>query len=121
MDDMEADTTAVTFRVSNARPVHARELFALVDVEVLVGGVAFDIIGIQARREPGDKTSVRLPTFKDADGIWRPAIRLPDEVRAPLADAVLTFLMEEGLAKRRFEPLPCTSTGRVSVISFDAR
>ena len=59
--------------------------------------------------------------FKDADGIWRPAIRLPDEVRGPLANAVLTFLMEEGLAKRRLEPLPCTSTGRISVISFDTR
>jgi stage V sporulation protein G len=107
--DIEADTMLVTFRVSNARPAQARQLFALVDVEVLIGGVTFDIIGIQARREPGDRTSVRLPTFKDADGIWRPAIRLPDEVRGPLADAVLAFLMEEGLAKRRFEGGQCNA------------
>ena len=106
MENEEAETAPVTFRVSNARPVHARDLFALVDVEVLVGGVAFDIFGIQARRESGEKTSIRLPTFKDADGSWQPALRLPDETRGPLADAVLTFLMEEGLAKRRFEP-PC--------------
>ena len=106
MQANEADTVPVTFRVRNARPVQARDLFALVDVEVLIGGVAFDILGVQARREPGDRTSVRLPTFKDADGAWRPAIGLPDEVCRPLADAVLAFLVEEGLAKRRFEPAP---------------
>ena len=104
MENEEAATASVTFRVSNARPVHARDLFALVDVEVVVGGVSFDIYGIQARRESGEKTSIRLPTFKDADGSWRPAIGLPNEARGPLADAVLTFLMEEGLAKPRFLP-----------------
>ena len=106
MQDIEADTVQVTFRVRNAHAVQARDLFALVDVEVLIGGVAFDIFGVQARREPHDRTSVRLPTFKDANGVWRPAIGLPDEVRGPLADAVLTFLLEEGLAKRRFGPIP---------------
>jgi hypothetical protein len=38
------------------------------------------------------------------NGTWRPAIKLPDEVRAPPADAVLAFLLEEGLARRKFEP-----------------
>ena len=102
MGNEEAATASVTFRVSNARPVHARDLFSF--VEVVVGGVAFDIYGIQARREPGEKTSIRLPTFKDADGSWRPAIGLPNEARGPLADAVLTYLMEEGLAKPRSVP-----------------
>ncbi len=111
MQDIEADTVPVTFRVRNARPVQARDLFALVDVEVLIGGVTFDIFGVQARREPEGRTSVRLPTFKDADGVWRPAIGLPDEVRGPLADAVLAFLMEEGLAKRRFELTPSPMGG----------
>ena len=111
MENEASDTTPVIFRVRNARPVQGKDLFALVDVEVLIGGVAFDILGVQARREPGDRTSVRLPTFKDADGTWRPAIGLPEEVRCPLADAVLTFLMEEGLAKRRFEPHACAPEG----------
>jgi stage V sporulation protein G len=60
-------------------------------------------MGVQARRLPEGGTSVSLPTFKDEGGVWRPAIKLPDEVRAPLADAVLIFLLEEGLARRKFE------------------
>ena len=109
MDDAMADTIPVTLRVSNARPINAKDLFAMVDVEVLVGGVAFDIQGVQTRREPDGRTSVRLPTFKDADGVWRPAIKLPDEVRGPLTNAVLDFLLEEGLAKRRFARSPALS------------
>ena len=107
MDDANqdgADTIAVTFSVSNARRIDSRVLFALVDVEVRVAGVAFDILGVQARRLPEGGTVVCLPTFKDEGGAWCPAIRLPEEVRAPLADAVLAFLMEEGLARRKFEP-----------------
>jgi hypothetical protein len=71
---------------------------------VRIAGVAFEIMGVQARRLPEGGTSVCLPTFKDEGGVWRPAIKLPDEVRAPLADAVLAFLLEEGLARRKFEP-----------------
>ncbi len=99
-----AETVTVTFTVRNARPVDSKTLFALVDVEVQIAGVAFDIMGVQARRLPDGGSSICLPTFKDEGGNWRPAVHLPDEVRGPLADAVLTFLLEEGLAKRRFEP-----------------
>jgi hypothetical protein len=95
------DTTQITFTVSNARSVASKTIFALVDVEVQIAGIAFGIIGVQARSETDGQTSVRLPTFKDSGGTWRPAIRLPDEVRQPLAEAVLTFLVEEGLAKHR--------------------
>ena len=92
----------MTFTVQKARPVNSKSLFALVYVEVEIGGVGFTIIGIQARREPGDMTSIRLPTFKDADGVWQPAIRLPPEMVGPMGDAVLEFLLEQGLARRRF-------------------
>ena len=100
----EADTAPVRLTVSNARRVDSKSVSALVDVAVEVAGVEFSIFGVQARREPGEQTSVRLPTFKDANGTWQPAIQLPEEVRAPLAEAVLTFLVEEGLARRRFDP-----------------
>jgi stage V sporulation protein G len=103
-NDTEADTIPITFTVTNARPVDSKSVFALVDVEMQIAGVAFDILGVQARRLPEGGTSVCLPTFKDKGGTWRPAIRLPDEVRGPLADAVLGFLVDEGLARRRFEP-----------------
>jgi stage V sporulation protein G len=94
----------MTFTVTNSRGVASKSLFALVDVEMQVGGVSVMILGVQARRAANDCTSVHLPTFKDADGTWRPAIRLPEEVRAPLANAVLDFLIEAGLAKRKFLP-----------------
>jgi stage V sporulation protein G len=106
-DLVDAETVSVSFVVMNARPIESKALFALVDVEMQIAGVTFSIFGVQARRESDGQTSVRLPTFKDADGIWRSAIQMPGEIRAPLADAVLTFLMEEGLAKRRFEPPSC--------------
>ena len=103
MDD-GCDTAFVTVTVSRARPVDSKAIFALVDVELRVAGVSFDIVGIQARREPGERTSVRLPTFKDIDGSWQAAIRLPPELGGPIADAVLAYLVDEGLARRRFEP-----------------
>ena len=102
--DSESETVAINFTVSNARPIDSKTLFALVDVEVAIAiaGIAFDILGVQARREPDGCTSIRLPTYKDATGAWLPAIRLPAETHAPLADAVLAFLLEEGIARRKF-------------------
>jgi len=100
--DFELETVAMNFTVSNARPVDSKTLFALVDVEVAIAGIAFEILGVQARREPDGCTSIRLPTYKDATGAWLPAIRLPAETHAPLADAVLAFLLEEGIARRKF-------------------
>ena len=102
--DPEADTVSVKFTVSNARAVSSKTVFALVDVELSVAGVVLEIFGIQARCEPDGQTSIRLPTYKNAAGLWRPAIRLPAETHGPLADAVLEFLIEEGLARRKFEP-----------------
>ena len=99
--EFKTDTVAVNFTVSNPRaeqqnalrPRRCRNRYRRRVLEIL---------GIQARREPDGRTSVRLPTYKDAAGLWRPAIRLPPETHAPLADAVLAFLLEEGLARRKF-------------------
>ena len=96
------DRAVVTFTVRDARPVSSKSLYALVDVELEIAGVAIVIRGIQARHAPGGGTLVELPAYKAADGAWRPAITLPEETRGPLADAVLAFLLEEGLAKQRY-------------------
>jgi stage V sporulation protein G len=101
MEDITGDTAILTFVVSNARRIDSKTLFAMVDVEVQLAGVAFLIQGVQARRLPQAGTSIHLPTFKDIDGGPKTAIILPDEVREPLTDAVLAFLMEEGLARPR--------------------
>jgi hypothetical protein len=104
--DLGSDTAPIRLTVSNARAIDAKTLFALVDVEVVIADIAFDVLGVQARRLPEGGTSVHLPTFRDTDGAWRPAVRLPEEVRGPLADAVLVFLVEEGLARQKFSPTP---------------
>lgn len=102
MQDTVGDTAVLTFVVSNARRIASKTLFAMVDVEVQLAGVAFLIQGVQARRLPQAGTSVHLPTFRDIDGGPKTAIILPDEVREPLTDAVLAFLVEEGLARPRY-------------------
>ena len=102
MQEITGDTAVLTFVVSNARRIDSKTLFAMVDVEVQLAGVAFLIQGVQARRLPQAGTSIHLPTFKDIDGGPKTAIILPDEVREPLADAVLAFLVEEGLARPRY-------------------
>ena len=101
----QADTAVITFTISNPRPVESRTLFALVDIEVHIAGISLLIQGVQARRLPAGGTSIHLPTYRDADGSWRPAIRLPEEVQGPLTDAVLGFLVEAGLARPKFKPL----------------
>ena len=89
--EADEETVSMRFIVSNARLVNGKAPFALVDVEVLISGVAFDIYGVQARPRPGGGTLIYLPTFKDVGGAWLPAVRLPEEVRRPLTGAFCIF------------------------------
>ena len=59
-----------------------KSLFALVDVAMEIAGIEVSILGVRARHEPDEQTSICLPTFKNAGGSWQAAIRLPQEVRA---------------------------------------
>jgi stage V sporulation protein G len=102
-DNSQFDSALVAFSVTNARAISSKFLFALVDVEMQVAGVSFAILGIQARNAPNGCTSVHLPTYRDTNGEWRSSVRLPEELREPLADAVLAFLVDEGLARRKYE------------------
>lgn len=98
---MDRDCETVAFTIGNARPVNSKTLFALVDVEMRIAGVAFEILGVRARRPPAG-TVIELPALRDRGGTWRPAIRLPPELRAPLMEAVTAYLLETGLARPRF-------------------
>jgi stage V sporulation protein G len=102
-DEGQFDTALVTFSVTNARAINSRVLFALVDVEMQIAGVSFSILGVQARNAPNGCTAVHLPTYRDTNGEWRSSVRLPEELRQPLADAVLAFLVDEGLARRKYD------------------
>ncbi len=106
MADKSLDTEspgyqAVTFTVANCVPMQTRSVFALVDVEMLVGGVSFWIRGVQARQLAGGGTSVHLPTYRTPSGSWRSAVELPTELVDPLSQAVLDHLVELGVAVRR--------------------
>jgi len=94
-----SDHMQTTITVRNLRSVNSRTIYALLDADVEIGGVVVSIVGIQARHLPAGGTSVHLPTFRDTDGVWRAAVILPEEVREAMSDAVLDFMVEEGVAK----------------------
>lgn len=93
------DAAIITCTVSNAQPCASKHVFALVDVQLDVDGVCFVIKGVQARRMASGGTSIHLPTYKDAGGMPQPAIELPEELKQPLCEAVLSFLLDERLAR----------------------
>lgn len=88
-----------TITVRNLRALKG-PIYALLDAEILIAGVPVVVMGIQARHLKAGGTSVHLPTYRDADGAWRAAVILPDEIRDALCDAVLDFMVEEGVAKQ---------------------
>jgi stage V sporulation protein G len=98
-DQIGPASELVTFIVGSARSIDSKQLFALVDVEMRIADVSFWIRGVRARRLPEGGTSMHLPTYKETDGTWRAAMQLPEELCELLADAVLNFLVEEGLAR----------------------
>jgi stage V sporulation protein G len=90
-----------TITVRNLRAVQSRTVYALLDADIVIAGVVITVVGIQARHVPAGGTSVHLPTYRDSDGAWRAAVILPEEIREALSDAVLSFMVEEGVAKAR--------------------
>jgi DNA-binding cell septation regulator SpoVG len=97
----DADTERVTFTITNLRTINSKRLYALVDVEIRVAGLSFRIIGVQIQRGSGG-LSVHLPTHRDVNGAWKPVVEMPEELRLPLSDAVMGFLVDEGMAKPKW-------------------
>ena len=100
----EAETERVSFTIANLRLLSTKRIFALVDVEVRVADLSFWIMGIQGRRTLDGSAVVQLPTYRDVNGLAKPAVVMPEELRKPLTDAVLEFLAEEGAIRRRRIP-----------------
>jgi hypothetical protein len=96
----DADTEQVTFTVANPRTINSKRLYALVDVELRVAGLSFWIIGVQIRRSSSG-LSVHLPTLRDINGTWKPVVEMPEELREPLSNIVMEFLVDEGMARRK--------------------
>jgi stage V sporulation protein G len=94
-DQRNSDTVSIT--VVSVAPAHAKKLFAFASVEIDIDGIQIGVHGIRAMRVGSAAAAIELPKFRDADGQWRTAITLPEEVYAPLARAVLDELVERGL------------------------
>lgn len=101
MNSEDAGYQAVTITVANCQALNTKTVFAFVDVEIVVAGVAFWIKGVQARHLPGGGTSIHLPTYRTPAGTWRAAIDLPAELVEALSQAVLDHLLDEGVAVRK--------------------
>jgi DNA-binding cell septation regulator SpoVG len=99
-DDADTETERVTFTIANLRTINSKRLYALIDVELQIAGLSFRIIGVQVQRGSGG-LSVHLPTHRDINGAWKPVVEMPEELRGPLSDAVMEFLVDEGMARRR--------------------
>jgi hypothetical protein len=85
-EDAETEQTEqVTFTIANLRAVEARDLFALLDVEVRVAGLSFWIMGVQGRRARNGGALIQLPTYRDTDGKARPAVVRAASESAPRA------------------------------------
>ena len=105
-DQQSSSTVSIT--VLSVTPARAKKLFAFASVEINVDGVQIGVHGIRAMRELGG-TAIELPKFRDAGGVWRTAITLPEEVHSPIAKAVFDELVERGLAVRRFGAMTAVS------------
>lgn len=97
-DQPELSTVSIT--VLSVTPARANKPFAFASVEIDTDGVQIAVHGIRAMREPWG-TAIELPKFGDGGGVWRTAITLPEEIRSPIARAVLDELVDRGLAERR--------------------
>jgi stage V sporulation protein G len=98
----DSETGSVSITVLSVKPMRSGKLFALASVELDFDGVRVEIHGIRAPRVDPVGTRIELPKFRDANGLLRTAVVLPEEVRAPMGDIVLDTLVDRGLATGRF-------------------
>jgi len=93
----QPSSSTVSITVLSVTPAQARKLFAFASIEIDIDGVQIGVHGIRAMRAGPDAAAIELPKFRDAAGVWRTAITLPEEVYTPIARAVLDELVERGL------------------------
>ena len=55
--------------------------------------------GIRATHAGPEAAAIELPKYRDAGGVWRTAITLPEEIYTPIAKAVLDELIARGLTR----------------------
>jgi stage V sporulation protein G len=94
---MSADSTAtVTFVVTGLERIcGAGRLVALATVEIDLEGVVLVVQGIQVIRGRG-RIATQAPRFRNPKtGAWTPAVILPDELGAAIAEELQQMLMRQ--------------------------
>ena len=84
----------VTFRVTGLERIegHGR-LLALAALEIEFDGVALGLHGVQVIRQ-GKRIATQAPRFRNPKtGVWAPAVILPDELGAAIAQEVQSMLL----------------------------
>lgn len=98
-----SENSIVQVVVLEVAEVQRSRILALADVELSVDGIAFVLHGVRVSRVllPGGQsgTAVDLPMYRSPAGDWKPALSLPDELRRPIADAVLARCCELGITR----------------------
>jgi stage V sporulation protein G len=97
-DQRRSSTVSIT--VLSITPARTQKLFAFASIEIDIDGVQIGIHGIRAMHAGPEAAAIELPKFRDADGVWRTAITLPEEIYIPIARAVLDELVERGLSAK---------------------
>ena len=96
----QPSSSTISITVLSVTPAREKKLFAFASVEIDIDGVQIGVHGIRATHAGPEAAAIELPKFRDADGVWRTAITLPEEVYTPIAKAVLDELVERGLTAR---------------------
>lgn len=100
-DSSMSETTQALVTVLSLVPVSGGgKLLALADVEVVIDGIQIVVHGVQVRGD-GAGTEVTLPRYRAADGTWRAAVSLPEELKGSMGDVVLAAGIEQGILKQR--------------------
>lgn len=91
---MTSDAATVTFTVTGLERIegHGR-LLALAALEIDFEGVTLRLQGVQVIRQ-GKRVITQAPRFRNPKtGIWAPAVILPDELGAAIAQEVQNMLL----------------------------
>ncbi len=85
----DGETAPVTVTVLAIERVTLGKIVALAAVEIVIDGIAILLNGVQVFRSAPGVLSVGPPTFRSPTGASRSAVILPEELNAPLGDAVM--------------------------------
>src|SRR6266403_297116 len=101
----QPSSSTVLITVLTVTPARANKLFAFasIEIEIDIDGLQIGVHGIRATHVGSEAAAIELPKFRDADGVWRTAITLPEEIYTPIARTVLDELVERGLTTRPAE------------------